>query len=135
MSVNFWEEADVIHAYTRQEALADGVLIDISKIAREAGHPYPAAITIALHERLTPNNFEKSWGQSFEGRLWDAMRLAFLACVREARKPKNQQDDRLFFKMLIQEQKGKQMVMNTITIKFSIAPDETGQPCITMGLA
>ena len=57
---NFWEDADVIHAYTYQEALADGMLIDISAIASEAGHPYPAAITTALHERLTPNDFEKS---------------------------------------------------------------------------
>src|SRR5262249_14414043 len=35
--VTMFEEADLIHRYTRAEALADGVLIDVSATAREAG--------------------------------------------------------------------------------------------------
>ena len=32
-----WTDAEVIHVYTRAQALADGVLVDVSPLAREAG--------------------------------------------------------------------------------------------------
>ena len=31
------EEGDLIHRYTRAQALADGILIDVSSTAKEAG--------------------------------------------------------------------------------------------------
>ena len=34
-----FENADLIHRYTRADAIADGVLIDVSATAREAGFP------------------------------------------------------------------------------------------------
>jgi hypothetical protein len=36
-----------IHRYTRAEALRDGVLIDVSQAAREAGIRYPVPLTAA----------------------------------------------------------------------------------------
>ncbi len=41
----------VIHSYSRAQALADGVLIDVSATAREAGFVYPTAVTIAVWEK------------------------------------------------------------------------------------
>ena len=43
-----FEKADLIHSYTRAEAIADGVLIDVSATAREAGFKYPVALTAAV---------------------------------------------------------------------------------------
>ncbi|WP_369928467.1 DUF6573 family protein [Xanthomonas sp. NCPPB 2632] len=42
-------EADLIHAYTRADALADGVLIDLPQ-AQTMGFILPMAITAAAHE-------------------------------------------------------------------------------------
>ncbi|HKI36594.1 MAG TPA: DUF6573 family protein [Gemmataceae bacterium] len=42
-----FESADLIHRYTRADALRDGVLIDVSATAREAGFKYPVALTAA----------------------------------------------------------------------------------------
>ncbi len=75
-SINEW---DVIYSYTRSQALADGVLVDITQIASEAGFRYPTAITADLHARLTPNQWEKDLGQSYVGRLWDVVFLASFA--------------------------------------------------------
>jgi hypothetical protein len=36
-----FEEADLIHRYSRADAIADGALIDVSTAAREAGILYP----------------------------------------------------------------------------------------------
>lgn len=35
----------MIYSYTRAQALADGVLVDVSDIAREAGFRVPVALT------------------------------------------------------------------------------------------
>jgi hypothetical protein len=43
-----FENAEVIHRYTRAGAIRDGVLIDVSQTAREAGVRHPVALTRAL---------------------------------------------------------------------------------------
>jgi hypothetical protein len=43
-----FNETDLIHRYTRAEGLRDGVLIDVSQTAREAGIRYPIALTAAV---------------------------------------------------------------------------------------
>jgi hypothetical protein len=40
----------VIHAYSRAEALEDGVLVDVTSTAREAGFRIPVALTRAVWE-------------------------------------------------------------------------------------
>ncbi len=40
-------EADILFSYSREDALADGVLIDLSQLASEAGFKFPTAITSA----------------------------------------------------------------------------------------
>ena len=39
---------NVIYAYTRAQAIADGVLVDVSKLAREAGFKIPVAVTAGV---------------------------------------------------------------------------------------
>jgi len=67
-----FENADLIHRYTRADAIRDGVLIDVSATAREAGFKFPVALTAAV------------WGkyvavppgvvcQDEAGRLWDVL--------------------------------------------------------------
>jgi hypothetical protein len=42
-----FENADLIHRYTCADTIRDGVLIDASAVAREAGLRYPVAIASA----------------------------------------------------------------------------------------
>jgi hypothetical protein len=42
-----FDERDLIHSYSRAQAIADGVLIDVSATAREAGIRCPVALTRA----------------------------------------------------------------------------------------
>jgi hypothetical protein len=42
---DFWANATVICAYTREDALEDGVLVDVSRIARVNGFKIPVAVT------------------------------------------------------------------------------------------
>src|SRR4051812_9300191 len=77
-----FEKADLIHRYSRADALRDGVLIDVSPVAREAGIRWPVAVTAAAWSRCVtvPPGVVC---QDEAGRLWDVLWL--LACaVRRA---------------------------------------------------
>ena len=43
-----FENADLIRRYSRAHALRNGVLIDVSAAAKEAGFKYPVALTVAV---------------------------------------------------------------------------------------
>jgi hypothetical protein len=63
-----------IFAYTRQQAIDNGVLIDVTEAAREAGFKYPVAVTSALWQAyIEPAEDLQRQGQSTEGRLWDLL--------------------------------------------------------------
>ena len=49
---NLFEDAEVIHRYTRKQAIEDGILVDLSEIAGEAGIKYPVAVTRGVFELL-----------------------------------------------------------------------------------
>ena len=44
--------APVIFAYTRAQAIDDGILVDVSETAREAGFKIPVAVTRTVWNRL-----------------------------------------------------------------------------------
>ncbi len=83
-SAEFWGEP--IHIYTRAEALADGVLVDVTETAREAGFYLPTAITAAVSADLAERGDR-------DGRLWDLLWMGVMA-VRKA-KAQDRQDRHL----------------------------------------
>ena len=78
-----FENADLIHRYTRAEAIRDGVLIDVSATAREAGFKYPLALTAAAWAKCVavPPGVVC---QDEAGRLWDVLTMLCFA-VRGSR--------------------------------------------------
>lgn len=60
--------------YSRAQAIADGVLIDVSRLAREAGFRFPVAMTQAVWESCVrvPAGCP---GQDETGRLWDVLNV------------------------------------------------------------
>jgi hypothetical protein len=71
----FWDDAPIISMYTRQQAIDDGVLVDVSEVAKsEYGINLPLAFTRAVwDEYITPDPRSEGWGQSIRGRLHDAL--------------------------------------------------------------
>ena len=68
--IDFEKDETIIYSYSRAQALEDGVLVDISSLAKEAGFKFPVAVTCGVYELL--NDTHQS-GQSFEGRAWDLL--------------------------------------------------------------
>ena len=63
---------DVVFTYTRKQAIEDGVLVDVSPVAREAGIVYPVALTCAVWGKYVevPSGVV---AQDEKGRLWDIL--------------------------------------------------------------
>lgn len=121
------DEFTIIDAYTREQAIADGVLVDVSETAKEAGFKWPVAVTVAVwNDIVTPTPQDEREGQSKEGRLWDILNVARLAA-----KANKDDSDAVLFKMLVQ--RGRKQETDTLKLVLSAeAPD--GGPCLTVML-
>ncbi len=123
-------ECEVIYSYTRSQAMADGVLVDVSKMALEAGFRYPTAITADLHTRLTPNEREKALGQSYKGRLWDVVFLAFFAARQASGVDQSQFEVSLFE---AEATPPNFTSRSTLRLWVVVGPGDQGEPVITIG--
>ena len=66
----------VIHTYARSQALADGILVDVSATARESGFSIPVAFTRTVWTRLVALPEGYRGFQDEAGRLWDVLHMA-----------------------------------------------------------
>lgn len=78
-----FRDAEVIYSYTRKQAIEDGVLVDVSEVAKEAGIIFPTVVTRAVWDGIVePDEIAKSHGESVQGRLWDVLWMLFVAVKR-----------------------------------------------------
>lgn len=118
---------DLIYSYTRAQALADGVLIDVCDFAREAGFKLPVAVSDTLyHGYLTPPLELAKEGQSLDGRLWDT-----LSVLRYAIKSASA-TDRLSFTVLFAQASDATPV--SVDLLAVCGPGDSGEPVITIML-
>jgi hypothetical protein len=119
-----FESADLIHRYTRAEAIADGVLIDVSATAKEAGFQYPVAVTRAAWERcvaVPPGVL----CQDETGRLWDVLFLLRLAIARSAGGPE------VRFAVHVRND-NRDRTPPLVRLKALCGPGDRGEPVITV---
>ncbi len=77
--VNFDKDEIIVYSYSRAQAIEDGVLVDLTELAKEAGFKIPVAITSSIYELL---NDTHQAGQSFEGRAWDLLTVLHFEIMR-----------------------------------------------------
>ena len=118
---------DIIYSYSRAQALADGVLVDVSELAREAGFKLPVAVSdILYHGYLTPPPELAKEGQSLVGRLWDA-----LSVLRFAIKA-SPATDRITFTVLFAQAPDTEP--EPVELLAVCGPGDSGEPVITIML-
>ena len=72
---------EVIYSYTRAQAVADGVQVEVTKTAQEAGIRFPVFLTRTVFDAYVavPPNVS---GQDEAGRLWDVVWMLRFAILR-----------------------------------------------------
>ena len=120
----------VIHSYTRAQAIEDGVLVDVSGTAREAGFRFPVALTTAVWEDCVAWTEEDSRRQTYQdtsGRLWDVLWMASCA-VRAAKE--NAQELRFELYRVPRDAKSTEAVLTRL--KLMAGPGDDGEPVLTI---
>jgi hypothetical protein len=119
-----YDENEIIDVYSRRQAIADGVLIDVTVTAKEAGFSCSVALTIAVYETYVrvPEGVEDA---DITGRLWDIL----IVLRYDARKSIGKSE--ILFKLSVQVDKHE---MKVITLKAVCGPDDDGQLCLTVML-
>ena len=78
-NTNTFEDWAVILSYTRKQAIADGVLVDVTEQAKKNGFIIPVAITHTVWGRYIDVNQDlQDYGQSTDERLRDVLMVLYL---------------------------------------------------------
>lgn len=122
------EWGDLVHSYSREQAIADGLLIDVSTVAREAGF----RLTVALSAQVwadcvewTDADSERQISQDEAGRLWDVLWLARLSARRS-------QTDRVMFDLYRVPRGGRGQRPRRTTLRMHIGAGDEAEPVITI---
>ena len=126
---SLFENATVIHSYSRRQMIEDGFLIEVpDEIARQAGFMVPIGILIEVYESCIAWNDEDSEyqiSQSELGRLWDLLSVLRVAA-------KAQGGDTVRFKLLRVPRDGKSKRPELVALKAVIGPGDDPKPVITV---
>ncbi len=116
---------DLIFAYTRTQAIEEGVLVDVPNTAREAGVRYPVALTRAVWATYVtvPDAVE---AQDEAGRLWD---ILWMLRINIRKAPRHL--DTLTFQLYVRNDNRK---LKLVTLKAVCGPGDDSSPCITVML-
>ena len=118
----------VIFTYTRAEALADGVQVDVSKAATEAGIKVPVFVTAGVFWDYVDVP-EGVTGQDEKGRLWDILWMLHLAIRRAAAGV-----SRITFELFVRNSDEKPAELVTLVAELSPMDFDDPTPAITVML-
>ena len=122
---------DIIFAFTRADALSDGVLVALSdQMVNEAGIKVKVAVTRAVwDDYLLPSYLDELPGQSMEGRTWDLLWM-FGCAARRSRHTSTIQFRVLFATM----GESGSIVTEDVLLKAVCGPGDDAEPVITIML-
>ena len=116
--------SETIYQYTRSQAIADGILIDVTNVAREAGFRIPVAVTQQVWSDITT---KIPAAQDAMGRLWDILTVCNYNIQRM---PRSYTDvDTMNFTLIMTRGRRKYY-----DLKAVIGPGDTSAPVLTIML-
>jgi hypothetical protein len=120
------DEWTIIHTYSRKQAIDDGVLVDVSEMAREAGFVFPVAVTAGVWSECVRVP-EGASGQDEAGRLWDVLVMLCVA-IRKSRDA-----SRVDFAVRVQNDDSGEMPP-LVPLYAVCGPGDDAEPVITVML-
>jgi hypothetical protein len=122
----FGEEDFVIHRYSRADAIRDGVLIEVSAVAAEAGFRVPVALTAAVWAECVAVPPGVAC-QDERGRLWDVLWMLRCGIARNA----DGLEVRFGVHVRNDDREGTSPL---IRLKAICGPGDVGEPVVTVML-
>ena len=116
-----------ISSYSRAQAIDDGVLVDVSKTAREAGFVFPVAMTRAAWSdcvEWAEADSQRQTHQDESGRLWDVLWMASRAARHGG--------EEIRFQLYRVARGGHGTRPRLVTLKALCGPGDDAEPVITI---
>jgi len=131
-SGGFFEEYDLIHVYSRADAIGDGMLLDVTTVAREMGFRYPTAFThAAWHDCV-------AWSEAEierKGIVYDEsqrLRHVLARLLIAIRTSGFEDEDRIFFNVVRVPRDGASKEPQAVMLMSVCGPGDTSEPVITI---
>ncbi|MEE9493030.1 MAG: DUF6573 family protein [Gammaproteobacteria bacterium] len=125
----YHELATPFHAYTRYQAIEDGVLVDASVMAAEAGFKIPVALTSAVWNdcvEWTDEDSKRQAHQDQDGRLWDVLFMASMAARNHATNGIG------LYQLYRVPRGGRRTKARRVTLKMHIGPGDQDEVVVTI---
>jgi hypothetical protein len=116
-------DADLIHSYTRAEALSDGQLVDLTEQARRAGFRIPVACTAAVFGECIEVPSRRRHIESVDARAHDVLFVLFMLIRRSGGNR-----SRLDYQIRCSTKEGRRLVR----LKALCGPGDDAKPVITI---
>ena len=128
---NDWSEVEVISKYSREEAIGDGELVDVTPLAATplgalGRFTVPVAMTRALF--AVASDFDVFSGEDVRARILDILTNAILAL----RLSKTPPEPFICFQVLLTDSQG---AVTTHDLILHCGPGDTTDPVVTIGFA
>jgi len=115
------DDWDVIFAYSRAQAIEDGLLVDVSDLAREAGFVLSVAVTRTVWAECVEVH-DGGADQDEQGRLWDVLFM-----LRIAIKMLGPNESRLKFTVMVRNRTARLVELEAVC-----GPGDDARPVITI---
>ncbi|MGE3171792.1 MAG: DUF6573 family protein [Planctomycetota bacterium] len=119
---------NLLHSYSRAQAVADGVLFDASQQAGPAGmlggFRVPVAVTASLWAIIEAIPASLAGIADARGRLHDVLWMAAVAARRQPQEP------RVSFTLHLPHRGSRQRLVHLV---LAIGPGDRGEPVVTIG--
>ena len=121
---------EAIFVYTRADALRDGVLIDVTDSAKEAGWKFPVAVNDNAWAHIVPSDEVKAqFGCDEKGRLHDVLWMAML-------KARSTTGPEILFDVILPQKVHRSRVglgaTETVKFKALCHPGDNMEPVVTI---
>ncbi len=122
---------ELIYSYSRKDAIEDGVLVDVSETAKEAGIIFSTAVTDTVWENYIEWSDEDTKRtkacQDIDGRLWDVLYMAYYSI-----KTANKNNSVLLYKLNVVPRYEKLSLPKEVTLKIVCGPGDDLKPVLTI---
>ncbi len=124
-----FENAEVIHRYTRQNLIDDGFLVEVpTDLARQAGFTVPIGVLIEPWldcVAWSDEDSERQTHQDESGRLWDLLNVLRV-------RAKATEGDTVLFTVSRVPRDGKSVKPEDVRLRAVIGPGDDPRPVITV---
>ncbi len=129
---NLFNNNNIISAYSRAQAIEDGILVDVTDIARAIGIKWQVAVTSSVWSDFiewTDDDRRRQGLQDTESRLWE---IVFV--LHWAIKNSNKTDEVIFYELHILPRDGFSYAARRTGLKAVVSAGDNFEPVITIML-